>query len=104
LNSESLANSGMPPVHRSLDLSFNGIRHIRDIDHLVKLTDLYFVSNKITVIENLSALVNITNLELGSNRIRVMTSTQLVLDMFCRQGETLHALTLLCFSYARSGN
>ena len=56
---------------RSLDLSFNGIRHIKSVAHLVNLTDLYFVSNKITVIENLSTLVNITNLELGSNRIRV---------------------------------
>jgi hypothetical protein len=57
--------------HRSLDLSFNGIRHIKNMDHLVKLTDLFFVSNKITLIENLSTLVNLTNLELGSNRIRV---------------------------------
>jgi hypothetical protein len=59
---------------RSLDLSFNGIRHVKNVDHLVKLTDLYFVSNKITQIENLSTLVNITNLELGSNRIRVRLS------------------------------
>ena len=56
---------------RLLDLSFNGIRHIKNVEHLVKLIDLYFVSNKITVIENLSTLVNVTNLELGSNRIRV---------------------------------
>ncbi|KAK3805135.1 MAG: hypothetical protein J3Q66DRAFT_382374 [Benniella sp.] len=51
---------------------FNDNRHIKNVAHLVNLPDLYFVSNKITVIENLSTLVNITNLELGSNRIIVI--------------------------------
>ncbi|KAL5339104.1 hypothetical protein BJX70DRAFT_388180 [Aspergillus crustosus] len=54
----------------SLDLSFNKLKHIKNISHLVKLKDLYFVQNKITKIEGLEGLTQIKNLELGANRIR----------------------------------
>ncbi|ORY05185.1 hypothetical protein BCR34DRAFT_48930 [Clohesyomyces aquaticus] len=53
-----------------LDLSFNKIKHIKRLDHLTKLRDLFFVQNKIGTIEGLSGLSNLRNLELGANRIR----------------------------------
>ena len=55
----------------SLDLSFNKIKHIKNIAHLVKLTDLYFVQNKISRIEGVETFTALRNLELGANRIRV---------------------------------
>jgi len=55
----------------SLDLSFNKIKHIKNVSHLVNLTDLYFVQNKIQKIEGLEGLTRLRNLELGANRIRV---------------------------------
>ncbi|KAK0130405.1 hypothetical protein ONS96_000925 [Cadophora gregata f. sp. sojae] len=55
---------------KSLDLSFNKIKHIKNISHLTQLTDLYFVQNKISVIENLEGLTKLRNLELAANRIR----------------------------------
>lgn len=56
---------------KSLDLSFNKIKHIKNISHLKKLTELFFVQNKITRIEGLEDLRLIKNLELGANKIRV---------------------------------
>lgn len=56
---------------RSLDLSFNKIKHIKNVSHMVGLTDLYFVQNKISKIEGLEGLSKLRNLELGANRIRV---------------------------------
>ncbi|OHE93729.1 protein phosphatase 1 regulatory subunit SDS22 [Colletotrichum orchidophilum] len=56
----------------SLDLSFNKIKHIKRINHLTKLKELFLVANKISTIENLEGLDNLTSLELGSNRIRVL--------------------------------
>jgi len=56
---------------KSLDLSFNKIKHIKRVNHLTGLTDLYFVQNKISKIEGLEGLDNLTNLELAANRIRV---------------------------------
>ena len=56
---------------KSLDLSFNKIKHIKNICHLKELTDLYFVQNKIQRIEGLEGLSKIRNLELAANRIRV---------------------------------
>lgn len=41
------------------------------MSHLVKLTDIYFVQNKISRIEGLEGLTKLRNLELGANRIRV---------------------------------
>ncbi|KAK6612123.1 protein phosphatase 1 regulatory subunit SDS22 [Botrytis cinerea] len=54
----------------SLDLSFNKLKHIKKLNHLTSLTDLYFVQNKITTIENLEGLSKLRNLELAANRIR----------------------------------
>ncbi|KAL3432978.1 hypothetical protein BDV09DRAFT_187012 [Aspergillus tetrazonus] len=63
---------GLDDFHNltSLDLSFNKLKHIKNISHLVKLKDLYFVQNKISKIEGLEGLTKIKNLELGANRIR----------------------------------
>ncbi len=55
----------------SLDLSFNKIKHIRNIGHLKQLKDVFFVQNKISKIEGLDGLDKLSNLELGANRIRV---------------------------------
>jgi protein phosphatase 1 regulatory subunit 7 len=57
----------------SLDLSFNKIKHIKNISHLKKLTEIFFVQNKISRIEGLEELTGIKNLELGANKIRVRT-------------------------------
>ena len=57
--------------YRMLDLSFNKIKHIKNIDTLTNLEDIYFVSNRISKIENLDNLTLVTNLELGANKIRV---------------------------------
>ena len=54
-----------------LDLSFNKIKHIKNVSHLVQLTDLFLVQNKISKIEGLEGLSKLRNLELGANRIRV---------------------------------
>lgn len=55
---------------RTLDLSFNKIKHIKNISTLTSLTELYFVQNRITKIESLDSLVNLTMIELAANRIR----------------------------------
>lgn len=55
----------------SLDLSFNKIKHIKNVDHLKELRDIYFVQNKIQKIEGLNGLAQMRNLELAANRIRV---------------------------------
>lgn len=60
----------------SLDLSFNKIKHIKNVEHLKELTDLYFVQNKISRIEGLDGLDKLRNLELGANRIRVCDNWQ----------------------------
>ncbi|KAF7999674.1 hypothetical protein HF325_005523 [Metschnikowia pulcherrima] len=54
---------------KNLDLSFNKIKNIKNIDKLVELENLYFVQNKIAEIKNLSTLKKLKNLELGGNRI-----------------------------------
>lgn len=54
----------------SLDLSFNKIKHIKNVNHLRTLKELYFVQNRISKIENLEGLSNITMIELAANRIR----------------------------------
>jgi protein phosphatase 1 regulatory subunit 7 len=56
---------------RTLDLSFNKIKHVSHLSHLRKLTELYLVSNKISSVDGLQELTQLTNLELGANRIRV---------------------------------
>ncbi|EEH11319.1 phosphatase PP1 regulatory subunit sds22 [Histoplasma capsulatum G186AR] len=54
----------------NLDFSFNNIKHIKNISHLVHLKDLYFVQNRIQKIEGLDGLRALRNLELAANRIR----------------------------------
>lgn len=53
----------------SLDLSFNRIKNIKNLDKLVNLENLYLIQNKITEIKNLKTLQKLTNLELGGNKI-----------------------------------
>ncbi|OQU98824.1 Leucine Rich repeat-containing protein [Cladophialophora immunda] len=55
---------------KSLDMSFNKIKHIKHVDHLHTLTELYFVQNRISKIENLEGLSNLTMIELAANRLR----------------------------------
>lgn len=54
---------------KNLDLSFNKIRNIKNIENLTQLENLYFVQNKITDIVNLDPFNQLRNLELGGNRI-----------------------------------
>ena len=54
-----------------LDLSFNNLLRIENLDSLVKLEKLFLIQNKISALGNLSTLTCLTMLELGSNRIRV---------------------------------
>jgi protein phosphatase 1 regulatory subunit 7 len=60
------------PALKSLDLSFNKIKHIKNVNHLTTLTELYFVQNRISKIENLEGLSNLTMIELAANRLRVI--------------------------------
>lgn len=62
---------------KTLDLSFNKIKHIKNLDCLKKLENLYFVQNKISKIENLDQLCNLKNLELGGNRISEISEDSL---------------------------
>lgn len=55
---------------KSLDLSFNNIRHIRHLEGLTGLEQIFLCQNDISRIEGLDTLVNLTNLELGANRIK----------------------------------
>jgi Leucine-rich repeat (LRR) protein len=56
----------------SLDLSYNKIKHIKNIGHLKKVREIFFVQNGISRIEELDGLVDLVSLELGANRIRVI--------------------------------
>ncbi|EPY26787.1 protein phosphatase type 1 regulator-like protein [Strigomonas culicis] len=54
-----------------VDLSYNQFKKIKGLDSLgPTLKELYFVENKIKVIEGLDNLVNLEVLELGGNQIR----------------------------------
>lgn len=55
---------------RTLDLSFNKLKHIKNLESLTSLTELYFVQNRIQKIENLDSLTKLTMVELAANRIR----------------------------------
>ena len=61
-----------------LDLSFNNLLRIENLESLVKLEKLFFIQNKISAIGNLSTLTCLTMLELGSNRIRVSWADALI--------------------------
>jgi len=66
----SLKNCGT--IHYSvLDLSFNRLTKIENLEALVNLQKLFLIHNKLTKIENIAHLTGLEMLELGSNRIRV---------------------------------
>lgn len=77
-------------LFRLLDISFNRVQKIENLDALVSLEKLFLCSNKITLIENLSPLTNLTMLELGDNKIRVKELTYFWLSRFNRP-------TVACF-------
>jgi len=56
---------------RVLDLSFNRIREIEGLEHLINLKKLFLSSNRITKITNVNHLSNLQMLELGDNKIKV---------------------------------
>nr|POE59112.1 glucokinase [Quercus suber] len=55
---------------KSLDLSYNKLKHIKNISTLKKLDHIYFVQNRISKIENLAELTELRYLELGANKIK----------------------------------
>lgn len=57
-----------------VDLSFNEIRVIENLDSLIHLEKLYLSNNKISSVEGLENLSNLKVLELGSNKIRSINS------------------------------
>lgn len=56
---------------RTLDISFNRVRKIENLEGLVNLKKIFLCANKICRIENLNHLKNLEHLELGDNKIRV---------------------------------
>lgn len=54
-----------------LDVSFNRLHKIQNLEELTKLRKLFLCANKISTIENVGHLSNLTMLELGDNKIRV---------------------------------
>ena len=67
---------------RYLDLSFNSIRKIENLDALVNVTELYLIQNKIKVIQGLDGLAaKLRLLELGANRIRVMENLDALVNL-----------------------
>lgn len=60
------------PNIETLDLSFNNIKHIKHLQNMTKLKELFFVQNRISKIEKLETLTAIENLEFGGNRIEVI--------------------------------
>jgi len=66
---------------RSLDLSFNNIRHIPSLPSLTKVNVMYLVQNKIGKVDEGAldwAKDTLTSLELGGNRIRVRVDLRLI--------------------------
>ena len=54
-----------------MDLSFNLIKMIENLECLTKVKKLFLVSNKISKIEGLQNLLQLEMIELGANKIRV---------------------------------
>jgi protein phosphatase 1 regulatory subunit 7 len=59
------------------------------VSHLEKLTDLYFVQNRIQTIEGLDGLKVLRNLELAANRIRVCGNGRRLLIFPSEEGQIL---------------
>ena len=66
---------------KSLDLSFNKVRHLKNFEHLKELEKLYLCQNKISKIENLDTFTNLTYLELGANRIRKIEGLEKLVNL-----------------------
>ncbi|KII66700.1 Protein phosphatase 1 regulatory subunit 7 [Thelohanellus kitauei] len=64
-----------------LDLSFNRIKQIENIETLVKLEELYFANNRIREIKNLEPFVNLRLLELGSNKIKMIDGLETLVNL-----------------------
>ncbi|GMF00012.1 unnamed protein product [[Candida] boidinii] len=62
---------------KTLDLSFNKIKNIKNIENLTELENLYFVQNKISEIKNIENLQKLINLELGGNKIEIISEVML---------------------------
>ena len=56
---------------RVLDISFNRVRKLENLEGLTKLKKLFLCANKISKIENLNHLQQLELLELGDNKLRV---------------------------------
>ena len=54
-----------------LDVSFNKIKKLENLNSLVNLVKLFVIHNKISTMTNFSHLNKLTMLELGDNRITV---------------------------------
>lgn len=69
---------------RSLDLSFNNIRHPPNLPSLTEVNIMYLVQNKISRVEPGEldwCKDTITSIELGGNRIRVSAQSTRHLDL-----------------------
>lgn len=64
---------------KTLDLSFNNIKHVKHVNKLKNLENLYFVQNKIKDIENIEGLDHLKNLEFGGNKINRISESLLKL-------------------------
>ncbi|KAI3406734.2 sds22 [Candida oxycetoniae] len=66
---------------QNLDLSFNKIKNIKNLETLTELENLYFVANNIREIRNLDNLTKIKNLELGGNKIEVIENIEKLVNI-----------------------
>lgn len=66
---------------KSLDLSFNNFRHIKHLQTMTGMQDLYLCQNDIGKIVNLECLTNLTNLELGANRIKTIKGLETLVNL-----------------------
>lgn len=57
---------------KELDLSFNYIERIQNLDKLTKLEVLSLFNNKIELIENIDTLENLVILSIGNNEINTL--------------------------------
>lgn len=82
------------PLHRVLDISFNRIRKIENLDGMTKLKKLFLCANKISRVENVNHLKSLELLELGDNKIRVRSGFFLYAKVFLLRHSCLFSNTL----------
>ncbi len=87
-----------------LDLSFNRISKIENLDSLVNLEKLYLASNRISEVEGLSSLKKLQVLELGANRITHIHPESLVnqtelRELWLGKNRIEHMHELACFRF-----